>query len=123
MSDAVSSPITLGILFGYVVGKPIGVFAGSWIASRPALHGPRSPISGPVLVAAGACAGIGFTVSLLVSSLAFTGERLDEARLGALATVVLAPALAWVVTRHHQAVAERCPGAPDRPAPPRTSST
>ena len=48
---------------------------------------------------AGACAGIGFTVSLLVSSLAFTGERLDEARLGALATVLVAPAVAWVVTR------------------------
>ena len=99
MSDAVSSPITLGILIGYVVGKPIGVFTGSWIASRPALHGPRALISGPVLVAAGACAGIGFTVSLLVSSLAFTGERLDEARLGALATVLLAPGVAWVVTR------------------------
>jgi Na+/H+ antiporter NhaA len=99
VSDAISSPITLGILVGYVVGKPIGVFAGSWIASRPALHGPRSPISGPVLVAAGACAGVGFTVSLLVSSLAFHGERLDEARLGVLATVVLAPAAAWVVTQ------------------------
>jgi Na+/H+ antiporter NhaA len=99
LSDAVSSPITLGIAVGYVVGKPIGVFAGSWIASRPALHGPRSSISGPVLVVAGACAGIGFTVSLLVSSLAFTGERLDEARLGTLSTVVLAPAVAWVVTR------------------------
>jgi protein-disulfide isomerase len=99
MSDAVSSPITLGILIGYLVGKPIGVFTGSWIASRPALHGPRTLISGPVLVAAGACAGIGFTVSLLVSSLAFTGERLDEARLGALATVLLAPGVAWVVTR------------------------
>jgi Na+/H+ antiporter NhaA len=97
MSDAVSSPITLGILIGYVVGKPIGVFVGSWIASRPALHGPRALISGPVLVVAGACAGIGFTVSLLVSSLAFTGERLDEARLGALGTVLLAPVVAWVV--------------------------
>jgi len=99
MSRAVSSPITLGILIAYVVGKPIGVFTGSWIASRPALHGPRAPVSEPVLVAAGACAGIGFTVSLLVSSLAFSGERLDEARLGALGSVVLAPALAWVVTR------------------------
>jgi Na+/H+ antiporter NhaA len=99
MSVAVSSPITLGIVIGYVIGKPIGVFTGSWIASRPALHGPRSPITGPVLVAAGACAGIGFTVSLLVSSLAFRGQRLDEARLGALASVVLAPVFAWVVTR------------------------
>jgi Na+/H+ antiporter NhaA len=98
VSDAATSPITLGILIGYVVGKPIGVTAGAWISTRPALHGPRSPISGPVLVAAGACAGVGFTVSLLVSSLAFSGERLNEARLGTLATVVVAPALARLIT-------------------------
>jgi Na+/H+ antiporter NhaA len=98
LSGAVSSPITWGILLGYVLGKPIGVFTGSWIASRPALHGPRSPISEPVLLAAGACAGIGFTVSLLVSSLAFKGVALDEARLGTLASVVVAPAVAWLVT-------------------------
>jgi len=99
LSAAVSSPITLGILVGYVVGKPIGIASGSWLASRPALHGPRSPISGPLLVAGGACAGIGFTVSLLISSLAFTGERLDEAKLGALATVVVAPAVTWLILR------------------------
>jgi len=99
LSSAASSPITWGILLGYVIGKPIGVFTGSWIATRPALHGPRSPITEPVLLAAGACAGIGFTVSLLVSSLAFKGIALDEARLGTLASVVVAPALAWAVTR------------------------
>jgi Na+/H+ antiporter NhaA len=99
LSSAISSPITWGILLGYVLGKPIGVFTGSWIASRPALHGPRSPISEPVLLAAGACAGIGFTVSLLVSSLAFSGRALDQARLGALVSVVVAPALARVVTQ------------------------
>jgi Na+/H+ antiporter NhaA len=99
LSGAVSSPITWGILLGYVLGKPIGVFTGSWIASRPALHGPRSPISEPVLLAAGACAGIGFTVSLLVSTLAFKGVALDEARLGTLASVVVAPAVAWAITR------------------------
>jgi Na+/H+ antiporter NhaA len=99
LSDAISSPITLGIVIGYLVGKPIGIFAGSWLATRPALHGPRALISGPVLIAAGACAGIGFTVSILVSTLAFSGEQLDEAKLGALATVVLAPLVAWAVTR------------------------
>jgi Na+/H+ antiporter NhaA len=99
LGDAFSSPITLGILVAYVVGKPIGVFAGTWLASRPALHGPRSPISGPVLITAGACAGIAFTVSLLVASLAFSGERLNEARLGVLATVVVAPVLAWLSTQ------------------------
>jgi protein-disulfide isomerase len=99
LGDAVTSPITLGILVGYVVGKPVGIFSGSWLASRPALHGPRSPVSGPVLIAGGACAGIGFTVSLLISSLAFTGERLDEARLGVLGTVVIAPLIALAATR------------------------
>ncbi len=99
IGDSATSPITLGILIGYVVGKPIGVFAGAWMASRPRLHGPRASISGPVLIAAGACAGIGFTVSLLVSSLAFHGELLDEARLGTLATVVVAPVIAALVTR------------------------
>jgi Na+/H+ antiporter NhaA len=99
LSDAIVSPITLGIIVGYALGKPVGIFVGTWLASRPAFHGPRSPLSGPVLAAGGACAGIGFTVSLLISSLAFTGERLDEARLGALSTVIIAPLLAWVVTR------------------------
>jgi Na+/H+ antiporter NhaA len=99
LGDAVSSPITLGIVVGYLVGKPVGIAGASWIASRPALHGPRPPISGPLLAAGGAVAGIGFTVSLLISSLAFTGVRLDEAKLGALATVVLAPAVGWVALR------------------------
>ncbi|MCW3067403.1 MAG: nhaA [Solirubrobacterales bacterium] len=99
MTAAVSSPITLGILVGYVVGKPTGITGASWIASRPALHGPRSPLSTPLLVVGGAFAGIGFTVSLLISDLAFTGRRLDEAKLGALASVVVAPLVGWAVLR------------------------
>jgi Na+/H+ antiporter NhaA len=94
---AIRSPITLGIVVAYLLGKPVGIFAGSWLASRPSLRGPRPLISGPVLAAAGACAGIGFTVSLLISSLAFHGERLSEAKLGALSTVALAPLLSWAV--------------------------
>jgi len=97
LGDAITSPITLGIVVGYVLGKPIGIFSGSWLATRPALRGPRSPLSEPLLLGAGACAGIGFTVSLLIASLAFRGERLDEARLGTLASVVLAPLVAWAV--------------------------
>ncbi len=68
LGDAVTSPITLGILIGYVVGKPLGILGASWLASRPALHGPRSPLSWPSLAGGGAVAGIGFTVSLLISS-------------------------------------------------------
>ncbi|MDX6691672.1 MAG: hypothetical protein QOG15_3129, partial [Solirubrobacteraceae bacterium] len=99
VSDAVRSPITLGIIVGYVVGKPVGITVASWLASRPALHGPRSPLSGPILTAGGAVAGIGFTISLLISSKTFSGRHLDEARLGALSTVVVAPAVAWLILR------------------------
>jgi protein-disulfide isomerase len=97
LGDAITSPVTLGILLGYVVGKPVGISAGSWLATRPALHGPRPPLTPPMVVAGGACAGIGFTVSLLISSLAFHGTLLDEAKLGALGSVILAPLVTWSV--------------------------
>jgi protein-disulfide isomerase len=57
-------------------------------------------------VAGGTCAGVGFTVSLLISSLAFRGRNLAEAKLGALATVILAPTITWVVLR----LVRRLPG-------------
>jgi Na+/H+ antiporter NhaA len=97
LGDAAASPITLGIVIGYVVGKPVGVVGASWIASRPALHGPRPPISWPLIFGGGAVAGIGFTVSLLISGLAFSGERLDEAKLGVLGSALVAPLVAWAI--------------------------
>jgi Na+/H+ antiporter NhaA len=99
LGDAIASPVTLGILVGYLAGKPTGIFAGSWLATRPALHGPRPPLTPPMVVAGGACAGIGFTVSLLISNLAFHGRALDDAKLGALASVILAPLVTWAVLR------------------------
>jgi Na+/H+ antiporter NhaA len=98
LESAISSPVTLGIVVAYVIGKPVGIFAGSWAATRPS-RGPRPLVSGPVLAAGGACAGIGFTVSLLISSLAFHGQQLEQAKLGALATVVLAPLLSFAAIR------------------------
>jgi Na+/H+ antiporter NhaA len=96
---AVASPITLGILIAYVVGKPLGVLGASWLASRPTLHGVRPALSWPSLAGGGAVAGIGFTVSLLISSLAFQGGRLEQAKLGVLSCAVLAPLVAWGVFR------------------------
>ena len=58
---------------------------------------PRPPISWPLIVGGGAVAGIGFTVSLLISGLAFTGEHLAEAKLGVLGAAILAPLVAWAV--------------------------
>jgi protein-disulfide isomerase len=106
LEDAITSPITLGILLGYVLGKPIGILGASWLGSRAALHGQRPLLSWPVLTGGAAVAGMGFTVSILVSSLAFHGQRLDEAKLGALGSVLVATLLAWAVF----VVVKRLPG-------------
>ncbi len=95
ISDAVSSPITLGIVVGYVVGKPVGILIASWLASRRWLGGARRTLSWPVLSGGATVAGVGFTVSLLISSIAFDGRALDEAKLGVLVAAIFATGLAW----------------------------
>jgi hypothetical protein len=99
ISDAATSPITLGILFGYVVGKPIGIVAAIWLTSRPWVTGLRPALSWPVVLGAGAAAGIGFTVSLLIASIAFDGRQLEEAKLGVLAAAIASTLLSWAVFR------------------------
>lgn len=99
LSDAVSSPITLGIVLGYVVGKPLGIFGASWLASRPRLGGLPRTLSWPGIAGDGAVAGVGFTVALLISSLALHGRELEEATLGVLAAAVLASLSGWAVFR------------------------
>jgi Na+/H+ antiporter NhaA len=97
LENALTSPITLGIVVAYVVGKPVGILVGSRVATRLSGHPP--PLSWPVLAGGGAVAGIGFTVALLIASLAFHGQRLAEAKLGILAAAAAAPVVAWGVFR------------------------
>jgi Na+/H+ antiporter NhaA len=97
LDDALTSPVTMGIVIAYVVGKPLGILAGSWLSLR--FGKQRAPVSWPVLAAGGAVAGIGFTVALLIASLAFHGRLLAEAKLGILAAAVLASVLSWCVIR------------------------
>ena len=60
---------------------------------------PRPTLSWPILWVGGTIAGIGFTVSLLIASLAFHGERLAEAKLGVLAAAIVAPLIAAALIR------------------------
>jgi Na+/H+ antiporter NhaA len=99
LEDAVTSPVTLGIVFGLVVGKPLGILTATWLASRPWLGGLRRALSWPVIVGGGAVAGIGFTVSLLIANIAFAGRQLEEAKLGVLAAAILASLVSWAVFR------------------------
>src|SRR3954447_7535006 len=99
LGAAITSPVTLGIFFGYVLGKPLGISGSAWLGYRSARGRLRPALSTPVLGGRGAGAGVGFTVSLLISSIAFDGRRLEEAKLGTLAAAVAASALAWAAFR------------------------
>ncbi len=99
LAQAYSSPITLGILFAYVLGKPVGVAGVSWLVSRLSGGRLRPPVGWAATVGGGAIAGIGFTVSLLIAALAFDGVELREAKLGVLSAAVCASALTWLVFR------------------------
>lgn len=99
VEDAVTSPVTLGIFFGYVIGKPLGILAAAWLASRPWLAGLQRSLSWPVIAGGGAVAGVGFTVSVLISDRAFEGQQLEEAKLGVLAAAITASLLAWAIFR------------------------
>ena len=99
LSDALSSPIALGIVAGYVIGKPLGILVASWVATRRRLGGLRLTLSWPALSGGATVAGVGFTVSVLVASRAFTGRDLEEAKVGVLAAAVLASLACLAVTR------------------------
>ncbi len=104
LSNAITSPVTLGLVAAYVVGKPVGILLAAWIGSRRFLGGTRLTVTWPALITGATAAGIGFTVSLLIATLAFDGSpMLDEAKIGIIATAILSPALSYlssVVMRH-----------------------
>jgi Na+/H+ antiporter NhaA len=99
LERAVDSPITLGILLGYVLGKPIGIAGVAWLVTRITRGRLRPPVGWGAVTIGGTIAGIGFTVALLVATLAFAGPELEEAKLGILAAAACASLLTWLVFR------------------------
>jgi len=97
LARAYTSPVTLGILIGYLAGKPIGTAGCAWLVTRLSHGRLRPPVGWGAVVGAGAVAGIGFTVSLLIASLALSGDALAEAKLGILSAALGATGLTWVI--------------------------
>jgi len=99
LARAYTSPVTLGILIGYLVGKPVGTAGSAWLITRLSRGRLQPPVGWGAVIGAGTAAGIGFTVSLLIASLALTGDDLAEAKLGILSAALAASGLTWVVFR------------------------
>jgi len=109
------SPAFWGVLVALPVGKVIGISLFGWLSLRIGHRGGPPPLSFADLLAAGALGGIGFTVSLLLSELAFAGEPplRDQATLGVLAGSVVSLILAAVLVSwrawHHRRLTASAP--------------
>jgi Na+/H+ antiporter NhaA len=99
LSRAYTSPVTLGILAAYLLGKPIGIGGAVALVTRMSRGRIRAPVGWASVLGGGTIAGIGFTVSLLIATLALNGPELEEAKLGVLSTAVCAPIATWLVFR------------------------
>ena len=99
LAQAFSSPITLGILVGYVVGKPVGILGCSWLVTQLSRRRLQPPVGWAAVAGGGTIAGIGFTVSLLIATLAFDGRQLEEAKLGILSAALSAALITWLLFR------------------------
>ena len=94
---AIQSPVSQGVAFGLLFGKPLGIFLFTFLAVKLRLGEMPPGTTWMHILGVGMLGGIGFTVSLLVTGLAFENAALaDEAKLGVLCGSIVAGALGFV---------------------------
>jgi NhaA family Na+:H+ antiporter len=97
--SALSEKVTLGVIFGLVLGKFIGISLFSWVAVHVGLGRLPAGVAWKHLLGTAWLGGIGFTMSLFISQLAFTNPlHIEEAKLGILLASVISAAfgLVWL---------------------------
>ena len=100
LRDALGSPVTLGVAVGLVVGKVVGVSLFTLGAVRLGISALPSGATTRHIVGVAAISGIGFTVSLFVTGLAFDNVGLqDEAKVGVLLASIAAALLGVLILR------------------------
>jgi NhaA family Na+:H+ antiporter len=115
----VTAPVFAGVVLGLVVGKPLGITLFAWVAVRLRLARLPEGVQWSNLLAVAAVAGIGFTVSLFITDLAFDVQAIkNEAKLAVLTASVVAALLGAALSLAAGRREQRAPGvvsAPGRP--------
>jgi NhaA family Na+:H+ antiporter len=94
LAAAVGSPVTAGVVLGLATGKLVGISGAAWLAARLRVGALPEAVAGRQVAAVAAVAGVGFTVSLFIASLAYPAAEIqDQARVGILAGSLLAAAV------------------------------
>ena len=100
LREAVTSPVTIGIVLALVVGKSIGIAGSTLLALRLRLGVLPGAIMRGQLIGGATLAGIGFTVALFIAELAFPDPALrEQAVVGVLTGSLLAAVLGWAIFR------------------------
>jgi NhaA family Na+:H+ antiporter len=99
LNAALDSRVAWGIVIGLVVGKPLGILAATTIGRRLRVGRLPEGVTLAQILAAGAVAGIGFTVALFVADLSYRGARLDEAKAAILIASTIAGGLGFMLVR------------------------
>ncbi|MFJ4524520.1 Na+/H+ antiporter NhaA [Streptomyces sp. NPDC088810] len=101
LADVFTRPETLGVVLGLVVGKTVGIFAGTWLTARFTRAELSEDLEWADLFAVASLAGIGFTVSLLIGELAFEGDAVltDEVKAAVLTGSLIAAACATALLK------------------------
>ena len=108
MMNEIINPLSLGIFFGLVFGKPIGIVLFSWLADRLGIAHISKNITFTKLVGAGLLGGIGFTMSIFVSNLAFDDRALiDMAKLSIIIASVTAATSGYILLSKSKNVSTR----------------
>lgn len=110
LQQAIGNPVLWGVVAGLVLGKPLGITLFSWVAGRIGIADIPPQTSWLELGGVGTLAGIGFTVAIFVSALAFPDEgTLNVAKTGVLAASamagILGSAILWLARSRNRGAA------------------
>ena len=98
--ELLRSHVAWGVLFGLILGKPLGIFAFSWAAVKTGIASLPHHVNWRQVTAVGMLAGIGFTVSIFISSLAFDNPALlTDAKTAVLGASLVAGIVGYVGLR------------------------
>jgi Na+/H+ antiporter NhaA/protein-disulfide isomerase len=99
LARAATSPVTLGVIVGLVIGKPLGTAGVTWALRKVTRGRIAPPIGWAAVLGGGTVSIVAFTVSLIIANLALSGDELEDATIGVLASAPLAAFLTWLVFR------------------------
>jgi Na+:H+ antiporter, NhaA family len=113
LASAAQSPVTIGIVVGLVIGKIVGIVLAAWLATRFGVGVLPPEMTWRHVTGVAALAGIGFTVAIFISGLAFEDQGIvEEAKLGVITASVIAAVLGAVLLGRRRSDAD-----PPRPVP------